>query len=524
MRTIGKRSFWVGLAGIGWAVWASASQGDAAPLRFRMALDPETLDWNFARSSSETYVIMNLMEGLVEEGSNLKPLPALAESWEITPDGLTYTFKLRRGVKWSDGRGLRAQDFVDSWLRLLSPSSHSDYASFLFDVEGAEDFHAGRSKDAGKVGVVAVGEGTFRVKLRRRVPYFLHIPSFWVTFPIRLDRVKKHGASWASPAKIATLGPYLLKYWKKGRSITLERNDKYFGKAASIDRVEISIEADERKAREAFAAGSLDLLLGATTEDLLQARAGGRVRVEQYPYLATYYLGFDVRRPSVSAAGMRRALASAIDRAAIPAAMQGGEQVASSFVPDGMEGYSPSAYEPMNLFEARGELAKAGHVDGQGMPKLSLWVERMDGAEALAGLITRGLREKLGVVAEAQLATPAEITAAVRAGKVDLFVRHWGADYPEPSSFLDVFRGGSGNNSTGWRNAEYDASLSRAGDVVDEKQRVTAYLEAEHRLVTRESVVVPLFRRRNTVLIGTRVKGFAISPLNYLFLKDVTLR
>jgi oligopeptide transport system substrate-binding protein len=495
-----------------------------ATLRFRLTGDPATLDWNLAQTSLETPIIMNLMEGLVEEGADFKPRPALAESWEMSADGLTYTFKLKAGVKWSDGKTLRAQDFVDSWLRLLNKKSGSGYASFLYDVENAEAFHAGKLKDATKVGVKAVGDSTFQVKLRRRVPYFLHIPTFWVTFPVRADLIRKHGSAWATPGKIATLGPYLLKEWKKGKSIVLERNPG-FQPAPAVARVEAVIEPNESKAREQFAAGKFDFFLNATTEDLLQARSGqGAIRVEQYPYLATYYLGFDVRRPSVRDAEMRKALAAGIDRAAIPAALQGGQQVSSSFVPSGLDGYSPPSYDPMSLYDARAALARAGHAEGRGFPKLSLWVEKMEGSEALSALLIKSLQEKLGVLAEVRTGTPTEFASRLKSGGIDLFVRHWGADYPEPSNFLEVFSSASGNNFTGWKSAEYDQALERARAAADAKSRYDAYLQAEFLLIQKEAVVVPLFQRRNTVLIGPRVQTLTVSPLNYLFLKDVRLK
>lgn len=495
-----------------------------ASLRFRLTGDPATLDWNLAQTSLETPIIMNLMEGLVEEGADFKPRPALAESWEVSPDGLIYVFKLKAGVKWSDGRALRAQDFVDSWLRLLNKKSGSGYASFLYDVENAEAFHAGRISDAAKVGVKAVGELTFRVKLRRRVPYFLHIPTFWVTFPVRADLIRKYGSSWATPGKIATLGPYLLKEWKKGKVIVLERNPA-FQPAPAVELIEAVIEPDEVRARELFASSKLDFLLNATTEDLLQTRSGqGTARVEQYLYLATYYLGFDVRRTAVRTAEMRKALAAGIDRAAIPAVLQGGQQVSSSFVPSGLDGYSPPAYDPMSLYDARAVLARAGYVEGRGFPKLSLWVEKMEGSEALSALLARSLQEKLGIAAEVHTGSPTEFASRIQSGGVDLFVRHWGADYPEPSNFLEVFGSASGNNLTGWKSAEYDQALKRARGAADSKSRYDAYLQAEYLLIQKETVVVPLFQRRNTVLIGPRVQGLAVSPLNYLFLKDVRLK
>ena len=195
---------------------------------------------------------------------------------------------------------MRAQDFVDSWIRLLSRKSGAGYATFLFDVENAEAFHAGKIKDPSQVGVKALGDGrASQVKLRRRVPYFLHIPSFWVTFPVRSDLIRKYGSSWATPGEIATLGPYLLKEWKKGKSILLERNAAYYHAAPAVARIEAVVEPDEQKARALFVVGKLDFLLNATTEDLLLARSEqNAVRVEQFPYLAHLLSGIQ-RAPPV---------------------------------------------------------------------------------------------------------------------------------------------------------------------------------------------------------------------------------
>ena len=138
-----RSGLWLGaLLGMG-SLTASAAPSTPRPavpantLKMRLTGEPATLDWNLAQSSHETYLIMNLMEGLVEEGADLTPKPALAEKWDISPDGLTYVFELRAGTKWSDGRALLASDFVDSWRRLLDPKTKSNYASFRFDGENA---------------------------------------------------------------------------------------------------------------------------------------------------------------------------------------------------------------------------------------------------------------------------------------------------------------------------------------------------------------------------------------------------
>jgi oligopeptide transport system substrate-binding protein len=507
---------------------ASFGADSTAPFRFRLTADPSTLDWNLARTSHETYVIMNAMEGLVEVGRDLKPQPALSERWEVSSDGLTYTFYIRPGVKWSDGRPLKASDFEDSWLRLLNPKTHSSYASFLFDLENAEAFHAGRVKDPASVGVRAIGESKLQIKLRHTVPYFIFLPSFWVTFPIRSDLIRKYGKDWATPGKLATLGPYLIKDWKRGRSIELERNPGYHGEPPAVAAVEAVIEPSDAKARALFESGKLDILLDARTDDLVRFRAQaetGQVRVAQFPYLATYYLGFNVEAGPLKDRSVRRALALAVDREAIPAVLQGGQSAATGWIPPGIEGHrdGPTRLDG-TLYDARGLLTRAGFPEGARFPKLTFWIEKFDGAEAVGDFIGRSLHDKLGIEVERHVGSSSEFQKALAAGKESFFLGHWGADFPDPANFLEVFRTGSGTNYTRWSDTGFDGRLSAAGNTLDPAARLAAFAEAEDILVSRESVIVPLFYKRNTALVGPRLRDFEISPLNYLFLKAVRLR
>ncbi|MCM2276987.1 MAG: peptide ABC transporter substrate-binding protein [Oligoflexia bacterium] len=499
-----------------------------AQLRFRITADPLTLDWNLASTSHETYVLMNVMEGLVEEGPDLKPRPALAERWEISPDGKTYTFFLRDGVKWSDGKQLHAADFEASWLRLLDPRTRAAYGRLLYPIEGAEEFHSGRLKSRAEVGIKATGPLTLQVRLKRRVPHFLHLASFWVTFPIRAELIKRHGTGWAIPGKLVTLGPYLLTEWKKGSIIRMRRNPGYYAAkaaemAAAPEQVEIRIEANDSRARELFGHGKLDVLLNATTQDLLKARAGqGAPRVEQYPYLATYYLGFKLGSGGpLRDLGIRQAIAAAIDRDALPAVLQGGQVAARSWFPPGIDGHGLNSFTSLSLRDARAHLAKAGFPEGQRFPKLVMTVERFDGAEVLARFLSKNIEERLGIPVEYRFPASGE---SLRSAKTDLFVAHWGADYPDAENFLSVFAKGSGSNYTAWTSPEFDATLARAQASSDAGERLLAYSEAERLLLEKEVAIVPLFYRKNTVLLGGRVQRFSISPLNYLFFKDVAIR
>ncbi len=507
---------------------AAQPAGPTGTLRFRLNSDPSTLDWNLAATSFESYIIMNLMEGLVEVGMDLKPKPRLAERWDISEDGRTYTFHLRKGVKWSDGKPLRASDFVDSWIRLLDPKTKSSYASYLFDVDNAEDFHLGK-KTANQVGVKALGDHAFQVKLKQVVPYFVYLPSFWVTFPIRSDLIKKHKGKWTDPAHLATLGPYRLKSWKHGESLLLERNATYFGndlgEKPSIAKVEALIETDEKKARESFSQGKLDFLLGVNTQDLLKARTQGKeIRTEHFAYLATFYLAFKVNTPALKNVDVRKAIALGIDRGEIPAALQGGQIPAAGWIPPGIDGFGSGTHLSGTLYQARGLLQKAGYAEGAKFPKLKMLVPKFDGSEALAKYLAESLKERLGIEVETKPALSSEYLRLRRTEDVDLVIALWAADYPDPSTFLEVFDSASGNNWTGWRNADYDRLLKEARRTLDTSSRIAFYNTAEKILLQKDVVILPLFYQKNSALIGPRVRKLELSPLNYLFLKNTTLK
>ncbi|OFZ17763.1 MAG: hypothetical protein A2X94_04125 [Bdellovibrionales bacterium GWB1_55_8] len=506
------------------STWAS----DGKSLRFRLSDDPVTLDWNLASSSHETHVIMNLMEGLVEEGPDLAPRPALAERWEISPDGKTYTFTIRADVTWSDGKPLIAAHFRDSWLRLLAPKTRSSYASFLFDIENAEAYHLGTAHPD-QVGIRVLSEQKLQVQLRRVVPHFLHLPSFWVTFPIRTDLISKSEKNWTSPKKLVTLGPYLLSEWKKGSHIRLKKNPSYRGWTAAsdtIDDVTILILKDDKKARQLFREGKLDFFLDATTEDLLgiaPQKQGTGTRLAQFPYLATYYLGFNVTAGPLRDPAIRRAIAAAVDREKIGSTLQGGQIPARCWVPPGILGHQAGGSPEATLFEARATLAKAGFADGRGFPSLQLFIRKFDGADKLGDFLRASLQEKLGIRAEVSITSPAEFDRGTKSGKAALFVGHWGADFPDPANFYEVFNSQSGANRTRWKDTEYDSLVKAAGATLDSSARMAAYSKAEDILLHKDAVIVPLFFRRNVALLGPRVRKLEISPLNYLFLKTVEL-
>ncbi|MEK6705764.1 MAG: ABC transporter substrate-binding protein, partial [Bdellovibrionota bacterium] len=234
------------------------------------------MDWNKAQTQVETYLLMNLMEGLASYDGKMRVAPALAKEWSISDDERVYTFKLRRDVKWSDGVPLKAADFLYSWKRLLSPATASPYAYLLFDIENAEAFHKGIISDFSAVGIKALDDFTLKVKLVRAVAHWIHIPTFWVTFPLREDVIQKHGFSWDSPGRMVTLGPYLLSSRDIGIKVSLRSNPLYYGKKGNIDEVNAVIIKDDAVALRMYDEGKLDFLADLSSLDLsriIKARA-----------------------------------------------------------------------------------------------------------------------------------------------------------------------------------------------------------------------------------------------------------
>jgi oligopeptide transport system substrate-binding protein len=210
---------------------AALPQGQAAQqppaqktLRVRSLGEPMTLDWNRAYSVIDAELIRNVMEGLVTLDQSLRLTPALAKSWTVSVDGRIYLFELRKDVKWSDGTPLTAQHFVDSWKRLLSPITGSNYADLLFEIEGAEFFNKGAMSDFSNVGVKAIDANTLQIKLTGRSDPFLYNLAMWPTYPVRQDLIEQYGSAWEKPGNLVTLGAYRLVSHDSEQNIVLSRN------------------------------------------------------------------------------------------------------------------------------------------------------------------------------------------------------------------------------------------------------------------------------------------------------------
>ena len=314
---------------------ASAVRGT---LRLNLGTEPPTLDWNRATDSVSITVIEQLMRGLTRLGPGLRPVPALAERWESSPDGRTWRFYLRRGVRWSDGVPLEARHFVDGWRRLLDPETAAEYAYFLFDVAGARELNSGVSSDPETLGIRALDSHTLEVRLVAPVVYFASITTFMVTFPVRLDLIEAHGDAWTEPPKLVTLGPFRLEEWLHEYRISLVRNPDFYAGPPPLERILGYMVEEGSTALVLFEQGLLDLVRLPPLEiRRYQSHPGYR----HVAALRGYYYGFNTDEAPFDDARVRRAFSMAIDRRAFPGLLRGGEIAAAYWPPPGLPNHNP---------------------------------------------------------------------------------------------------------------------------------------------------------------------------------------
>lgn len=507
---------------LSWMICASALGAAEKNFTFRLQGEPETLDWNRAHTPIETHLMVNLMEGLVSVDSTLKPQPALAKSWKISQDRKTYTFELRKNLKWSDGTPLTAQDFVTSWQRLLQPQTAAAYAYFLFDISGAEDFNRGKITDFSHVGIRALNALTLEVRLRTPIAHWIYIPSYWVTFPLRKDLLEKYGDYWTQPGKMVTCGPYVLSSYQLNAKIVLKPNPHYYAKPSQLDSVIGLIVADDNTALQLYQTGKLDFLTDFPVLDGKGMKSNPNFHA--FPYLKTAYLGFglagSLKNNPMQNLHLRRAIAMGINRAPLGDLLQGGQTPGSSFVPPPMKGYAPNLGLAFNPEQAKAELKLSGISLTQPLELLLLNWEK---SITVGQYLQQQLKTNLGIALTLTPFDNKTYRAQLDLHRYPLFLASWSADYPDADNFMSIFMSDSGNNRPGWHHPQYDERVLAARHRSPSPLRDQSYLALQKLLLEQEAVIVPLYYEPNIALVNPRVHGLKLNPLNYLDLRGVEL-
>ena len=496
--------------------------------------DLKDLDPHLASTADDYNVLSALFEGLVaEDPVDLHPVPGVAASWGITDGGSTYTFHLRPEARWSNGDPVTAQDFANSFKRVLTPAFAAPNASALYPLRGAEDFHKGRETDFAKVGVAAPDARTLRLTLVRPTPSFLSQLNQAVWFPVHLASIEKNGSStdranaWARPGKLVGNGPFRLEAWLTGQEIVVAKAPTYWD-AATVRLAGIHFHTIEGVgvAERAYRAEQLHLTDGLPADkiDSYQKETPGQLRID--PILSTYFFRLNITRPALRSVQVRLALSLGIDRAAIvEKILRGGQLPARALTPPGTAGYTfpvTATDHAAELVTARRLLAEAGYPEGKDLPPIELLYNTSENHRVIAEAMQEMWRRDLGV--EVRLANQEfnSTLEARRTGAYDILRSSWSADYADPASFLDIFRSDNGNNFTGWASPEYDAALDAAQRATAPAERNALFQKAEA-LLLAAAPIIPLYHYTHVFVIRPEVKGWNPTLLDHHPYKAVWL-
>jgi oligopeptide transport system substrate-binding protein len=464
--------------------------------------EPESLDPAIITGQPDSRVVLGLFEGLLRlDPKTARPIPGLAERWEISPDGLIYTFHLRTNLVWSTGEPITADDVVYSWIRALDPATASDYAGQLFYLKNAEEFNAGKIKDPSLVGVRALDKLTVRVELNHPTAFFLDLCAFQTLYVVPRWTIEKYGDRWMMARPLPVSGPYELVYWRINDKIRLQKNPRYWDAADTQSKIiDILPVGSPSTALNLYMRGQADVvwdkeLIPSELLDVLLKRPD----FHTFDYLGTYFIRFNITRKPFDDPRVRKALALAVDRERIVKKItRGGEQPASSIVPNGTANYTPPqglGYDPAL---ARKLLAGAGYPGGRGFPHFEYMFNASAGGAAkmhenVAIELQQMWRDTLGINMDLRQVEWKVYLSSLSHLDYELARSSWVGDYDDPQTFLGMFTSNDGNNRTGWKNPHYDALIQAANEQTDLRKRGELFQQAETLLVRDEAPVIPLF-------------------------------
>ena len=495
----------------------------AGVLHLSVGSEPTDLDPQTVTGLGDAKIIAALFEPIVTfDPVTLAPRPALAERWEISPDGLVYTFHLRPTARWSNGDPITAEDCIASWRRILTPTLAADYAYFFYIIRGAESFHKGQTTDFSTVGLAAPDPRTLVVTLAHPAPYFLQIllNSPWRPLNVRsiaaVGDAYRRGTPWTRPRKLISSGPFILKEWKPHQHILVEKSLTYWDHATvRLNAIQFypidSMDAEER----AFRAGQLHGTWALPLSKILplQQEKSPALRID--PILETYFFRLNVRRAPLTDQRIRRALSLAIDREAIAQKiLPGGRQPAPTLISSVIPGYTPPTRRAYDLAAARQLLAEAGHAGGAGLPPIEILYNNSEILRLVAEAIQQMWRRDLGLDIRLVNQEFKVVFASRRTGDYQILLGSWTADYLDATTFLDLWRSDSGNNHTGWADPAYDALSDQANRLADPAAR-GAVLTAAEALMLEAAPIIPIYFNTHVYLLHPAVRGWQPTPMDH---------
>ena len=515
-------------------LWSCGKPGNDSPqvstLNRGLASDPESLDPHKMRSVQAGDVLRDIGEGLAGYTATGELVAAAAESWTVSEDGLTYTFKLRAAARWSSGDAVTAEHFAFSLRRLVDPATASFNAHLIAGVLNATAIAAGEL-DPAMLGVDATDEHTLVVTLSQPTPYFLALLTYPSTFPVHPEAIAAHGDAFTRPGVLLSNGAYKLDAWEPGSMLRLSRNEHYWNNAqTAIDAVNHHVLVQEVTELNRYRAGEIHLTSAIPPDSFQQLRKERPEEMHVAPYLGVYYYGFNLSKPPFKdQPELRKALSMAVDRDVLVSSITGrGEAAAYSWVPPGVDNYAPRqlAFAGQSQKErnalARRLITEAGYGPDNPLT-FELRYNTSDTHQRIALAVQSMWREALGVEATLVNEELQVLLANMREAEVtQVFRSSWIGDYNDAHTFLSILQTGNPSNTPLYASDEYDDLMRRAGEQIDPMRR-RLYLEEAERILLTDHPVIPLYFYVSKHLVSPEVRGWGDNVLDYHYSQHLSL-
>ena len=488
--------------------------------------EPKDLDPHIVTGIPEFHILHNLFEPLVgKDPKTLAPIPGVAESWKMSKDGKTYTFKLRKNAKWSNGEAVTAKDFVYSWTRLITPATAAEYAQQGFYFVNGKEFNQGKLKDASNLGFKAINDYTIEVKLVNPTPFFLSLLYHHSMYPVHKATVEKFGAKWTRPENIVTNGAFMLSKWEMNKIVSLKPNPNYWDKDnVSLTEANFLPIENHDTEEKMFRAGDVHITEDIPLPKIPTWQADKTGVYHQEPFLGTYFYWINVTKPPLNNKLVRKALALGFDREKIVKFVtRGGQLPGTMFTPPGTGGFQPKAQMPSNdsrVKEAKELLAKAGFPEGKGLEPIEILYNTHDGHKKIAEALQQMWKQNLGIEVKLFNQEWKVYLDSQRTKNFQLSRAGWIGDYNDPNTFLDMFQSETELNHSGYKNLAYDKLIADAAKELNAKKRLAIFQKAEDMLL-EDLPVLPIYIYTRVYLISPAVQGWHpnvedIHPLKYV--------
>ena len=496
---------------------------DSNGIVINLGVEPRTIDPALNNNNSDASYILSAFEGLTRKDQDNNIIPGVAERWEISEDGLVYTFYLRTNAKWSDGKPVTANDFVYAWRRVVDPITASPFSTYLEPIKNAKEVTSGK-KTLEELGVKAIDDYTLEVILNTPTAYFLAFTGYYTLCPIRKDIIEKYGDNWSLKAETYIgNGPFKVVERNIDEKIVMIKNPNYWDiENIKPEKLTFVMMEDPNASLSGIKNGSMHLSKSVSRNIAPELKMENII--ENINLLATAFLRVDGKSDNLKDIRIRKALSLAIDRNyLVKNITRMNEEIAYNYVPKNIQNYDISRNTnyinddyKRNIEEAKKLFAEAGYTNGKGFPVLDLTVGMVEYNVEVCEAIQNMWKENLGIdVRINKYEYNTYLQFVVSRNAKDLVLYTFFADYNDPISFLLAFESSSSINHLNYSNTNYDRliMIASTNNNLDERTRV---LYGAEKLLIEDVGIMPLFYMNLIILKSQKLKGLQYDPTGFI--------